>query len=98
MRSFSDDSCKRSATTQELSLLVLRQRPEPLYDVRFRESSGWASLWATSHMWAVASITLKNCLELVLDAIVGTDGMIIGLEPISGRHTLVESSVQAVKK
>ena len=40
-----DDACNDRATPGEFSFLFLRRRPEHLYDVRFRGSSG-ASLWA----------------------------------------------------
>ncbi|HML16749.1 MAG TPA: energy transducer TonB [Bryobacteraceae bacterium] len=40
-----DDACNDRATSAEFSFLFLRRRPEHLYDVRFRGSSG-ASLWA----------------------------------------------------
>jgi TonB family protein len=34
-----DDSCNRRATATEYPFLLLRERPEPLYDVRFHESN-----------------------------------------------------------
>jgi TonB family protein len=40
-----DDSCSPLATPTEYPVLVLRQRPEPLYDVRFSDGSK-ESVWA----------------------------------------------------
>jgi TonB family protein len=40
-----DDSCSPLATPTEYPVLVLRQRPEPLYDVRFSDGSR-ESVWA----------------------------------------------------
>jgi TonB family protein len=40
-----DDSCSPLATPTEYPLLLLRQRPEPLYDVRFSDGSK-ESVWA----------------------------------------------------
>ncbi len=40
-----DDSCNRLANSTEYPLLLLRQRPEPLYDARFSDGSK-ESVWA----------------------------------------------------
>lgn len=40
-----DDSCSPLATPTEYPVLLLRQRPEPLYDVRFSNGAG-ESVWA----------------------------------------------------
>jgi TonB family protein len=40
-----DDSCSPLATSAEYPVLLLRQRPEPLYDVRFSDGSR-ESVWA----------------------------------------------------
>jgi len=41
-----DESCNSRTTPAEYSFLILRQRQEPFYDVRFRGTSGAESIWA----------------------------------------------------
>jgi TonB family protein len=41
-----DDSCNDRASSTEYPFLLLRQRPEPLYDVRFSDGEGGEFVWA----------------------------------------------------
>lgn len=41
-----DDSCNDRASATEYPFLLLRQRPEPLYDVRFTDDQGGEFVWA----------------------------------------------------